>query len=97
MKELQESFIGEGEVRGFIFTQLQKSPTAYLYEVKVPSKETGEIIEIHYEVFSRKENVQPRLNISNVSYPKRNSFGAWAWTTSSLDRANEIFSKLNQR
>lgn len=94
MKELRELFTGEGEVRGFIFTQLDRSPSAYLYRVEVPSKETGKIVGVHYEVFLRKENIQARLNIENVSYPKSKSFGAWAWTVTDHDKAVELFNKV---
>ena len=94
-KELQISFIGVGEVRGFQFTQIQSSPRAYLYEVKVPDKETGLIISTHYEVFLRKRNVQARLNIDSISYPKSNSFGAWAFTYSNKDLAIGKFKELS--
>lgn len=94
-KELPISFIGIAEVRGFIFTQLDSSPKAYLYEVKVPDKDTGEILSTHYETFIRKRNVQARLNIDSISYPKSNSFGAWAFTYSNKDLAIGKFKELS--
>ena len=70
MKELEEEFIGRGEVRGFQFKCLLMCDKAYLYSV---TTEGG----VHYEVFERKENTQ----FDCVSYPKSNSFGVWAFTT----------------
>lgn len=69
IKELREQFTGIGQVRGFEFTQVERSPYAYIYEVN-----TG--VSIYYEVFKRKENT--RYNC--ISYPSDKSFGMWAWT-----------------
>lgn len=85
MKELQESFIGRGQVKGFIFTQTNKSEKGFIYKVDTGSS-------VHYEVFKRKIN--NRFNC--VSYPSDNAFGMWAWSCSTLERANEIFDQLNR-
>ncbi len=69
MKELQEKFIGKGQVKGFIFTQVKKSEKAYAYHVDTGSTQ-------HYEVFKRKENKQ----FNCISYQGMNSFGIWAFT-----------------
>jgi hypothetical protein len=84
MKQLQENFIGRGEVKGFIFTQIKKSDKAYIYEVNCDGF-------VHYEVFKHKENNQ----FNCVSYPKSLSFGLWAWTKSTLEKAIELFDLLN--
>lgn len=83
MKELQEQFTGEGEVRGFEFTQLRKNEKGYIYEVKNDTK-------THYEVFQRKENTQ----YGCVSYPGSKAFGLWAWTITNLESAIEKFENL---
>lgn len=82
MKELEENFIGRGEVKGFIFTQIKKSKYAYVYKVS-----NGAII--HYEVFFRKENNQ----FNCVSYPSSKAFGSWAWSATEntyLDKFEEL-------
>lgn len=84
MKELEEEFIGKGQVKGFRFTQLEQSRNAYLYEVN-----TGHSIQ--YEVFYRKEN--SRFNC--VSYPSNKAFGVWAWTYSDFEKATRIFDLMS--
>jgi hypothetical protein len=68
MKELRESFEGKGEMKGFIFTQLQKTDKCYLYEVKTEGH-------IGYEVFQHKINT----HFNCISYPSSKAFGVWAW------------------
>lgn len=86
MKELKEYFSGRGQVKGYVFNQIKRSKHAYLYEVK------GNGLP-HYEIFKRKENTMYEV----VSYPTNKAFGIWAWTTTSLDRANKIFNQLNSK
>lgn len=76
MKELQEVFVGKGQVKGFKFTQLNKTENAYLYFVD--TSDSG-----HYEIFERREN--NRFNC--VSYPSNKAFGVWAKTTSDYETA----------
>ena len=83
MRELQETFIGKGQVKGFAFTQIEKSASAYIYEVKTESTK-------YYEVFKRIENTR----FGCVSYPSNNSFGVWAWTFPELIKAKEKFDEL---
>ena len=83
MKELEEVYIGKGQVKGFVFTQLEKSAFAYTYEVN-----TGD--NIFYEVFYRREN--NRFNC--VSRPTNNAFGVWAWTFKNREDANNKFDEL---
>ncbi len=90
MKELQDRFIGKGEVKGFEFTQLKKNQYAYIYSV---INFYGSSISKRYEVFERKEN--QRYNC--ISYPKSKSFGKWAWSVMSLDRAIDIFNEITLR
>ena len=84
MKELQLKFIGRGQVKGFIFTQLNKSEKAYIYKVDTGSS-------THYEVFKRKVNKQ----FNCISYPSDKAFGYWAWSCSTLRRAEQVFEQLN--
>lgn len=83
MRELKENFIGTGQVKGFKFTQLEKSCNAYLYQITIDNT-------IHYEVFHRKEN--NRFNC--VSYPSNKAFGLWAWTYKNLQTAKDKFDDI---
>lgn len=85
MKELQESFIGRGQVRGFKFTQIKKNDYAYIYEVNSGSFP-------RYEVFHRKENSQ----FNCISYPSNKAFGIWAWSCKTLERALERFEDITE-
>lgn len=89
-KELEEVFKGRGEVKGYTFTQLDRSDYAYLYEQK--EKETGHIT---YEVFRRKVNTQ----FGCVSYPSSKGFGDSIFmgkTFRDLDKAKDYFAYLNK-
>lgn len=83
MKELEEKFIGKGQVRGFVFTQIKKSEHAYIYKVETEVSE-------HYETFFRKENTQ----FNCISYPSDKAFGTWAWT-GTYQMALDKFEELN--
>lgn len=88
MKELRKEFIGIGEVKGFMFKQLNANGYAYLYEVVSPNDNTP-----HYEVFERIENVI----FDCVSYPKSKSFGIWAWCISDYDKAVKKYEETTQK
>lgn len=83
MKQLEIEFIGRGQVKGFIFTQIKKSEFAYIYEVNTGSN-------IHYEVFKRKEN----SHFNCVSYPSNKAFGLWAYTYPTLEKALIRFEEM---
>ena len=83
MKELQEQFIGRGQVKGFAFTQIEKTASYYIYEVKTESSK-------YYEVFKRMENTR----FGCVSYPTNNAFGTWAWTYLDLNKAEDKADEL---
>ncbi|MGC6438269.1 MAG: hypothetical protein ACON4B_04775 [Flavobacteriaceae bacterium] len=85
MKPLDKNIIGIGEVRGFDFTQIQQSNTAYLYEV-----DTGD--SIYYEVFKKTQ----RPNSKRHCFPTSKAFGRWAWTFGSLENAIEKFNQLSE-
>ena len=83
MKQLEEEFKGKGQVKGFVFTQLEKSASGYIYAVC-----TGD--SVHFEVFKHYENT--RYNC--VSYPSNKAFGRWAWTFNTIERAKDKFDEL---
>lgn len=78
MKELKEYFSGRGQVKGYVFNQIKKTEHGYIYEVRGDGTR-------HYEVFERRIN--PMYDC--VSYPGDKSFGIWAWTCMTLERAEE--------
>lgn len=82
VKELPTEFTGTGEVKGFTFFQYAKSDKGYIYQVSSDGTNW-------YEVFKRKIN-----QFGGVSYPKAKSFGIWAWSTRSLDKAIARFNRL---
>ena len=85
MRELPMEFVGVGEVRGFRFRQIARTDAGYVYEVVMPESGLR-----HFEVFRRMENER----FGCVSYPKSKSFGAWAWTCDTLERAKEVLASL---
>jgi hypothetical protein len=85
MKELETTFTGRGEVKGFTFNQIKKNDHAYIYLVDAGKDK-------YFEVFERKENTQ----FDNVSYPGSKSFGISAWTTTSLKDAVQKFNEITQ-
>jgi hypothetical protein len=82
-QELPLEFMGKGEVKSMFFTQLRGSDKGFLYSVMNMGS-------VHYEVFERKVNSQ----YGGVSYPRSKSFGKWAWSYYSLDRALLKFTSL---
>lgn len=75
LKELTPEFTGIGEVGGFMFSQVAKTDKGYVYKVSSGG-------EVWYEVFRRKIN-----QFGGVSYPKSKSFGKWAWSYMTLEKA----------
>lgn len=86
MKELDLKFEGRGEVSGYSFVQLFKSPFGYIYE-----KTHLESGVVSYEVFRRMENVR----FDCVCYPRSKSFGVWAFEFGDLNRAKRRFEEIN--
>jgi hypothetical protein len=86
MKELEKNIIGKGEVKGYLFTQVQMSDKAYLYKV-----DTG--ASIQYEVFKKIY----RTNSIRHCFPISKAFGIWAYTFPTLEKALEKFNKLSQK
>ena len=84
MKLLEKEFTGKGEVRGFEFKQVQKSNTAYVYEVNSGTT-------IYYEVFRRVVNTKRQKEV----YPLAKHFSIWAWTQMNYESAKRKFNQLN--
>lgn len=84
-KQLQLEFIGKGQVRGFKFTQINQSLYGFLYKVDSGNS-------IYYEVFRKRLNTQYNC----ISYPSDKSFGIWAWTTPSFNKAVDMFNNLDR-
>lgn len=85
---LKTHFYGRGEVRGFLFSQMEASDKAYLYRVTTPQND------IHFEVFKHKVNKSPVLDVPQVSYPSSRAFGAWAWHHGTLESAYKKYAEL---
>lgn len=86
--ELPSSFIGRGEVKGFLFEKVESNGYAYIYKVTAV-----EGARPYYEIFEHRVNTQ----FGNNMYPKSNSFGKWAWTTYDLDRAYYYYRKATEK
>ena len=84
MKLLDLEFSGKGEVKGFTFKQVQKSKTAYIYEVNSGSS-------IYYEVFTRVVNNKYQKEV----YPMAKHFSIWAWAHMNYEDAKRKFNQLN--
>jgi hypothetical protein len=85
---LRTEFKGRGEVKGFIFTQLQACDKAYLYKV------TDKNNDYHFEVFAHKINNSPILERPQVSYPSSRAFGVWAWHHGGIESAYNKYMEL---
>jgi len=86
MKQLEKEFIGKGQVKGFMFTQIKQNNYGYIYRIEADKL-------THYEVFTHKPN--KRFNC--VSYPTNHAFGIWAWTYRDLEKAEERFNDITQK
>ena len=92
MRELEIKFIGRGEVKGFLFTQVLRCGWGYIYRVdSIGYNQEGSEIQLkpYYEVFKHKINKR----FDTVSYPSANQFGLSAWSASTLQQAIEIYFK----
>ncbi len=84
-KELSQNFVGKGQVKGFLFKQIEKSTEAYIYKVSDSFGNLG------YEVFLRRIDAR----FGNISYPKANSFGITAWYARTLEKAYKRFEMIS--
>jgi len=84
-KELRISFVGRGEVKGFLFEQVEKSNKAYIYEVSDTFGHKW------HEVFTRREDAR----FGKIAYPKSNSFGLWVWSARTIEKAQLRFNLIS--
>lgn len=97
IKLLPKQFTGIGEVSSFNFTQVYNSQFTYIYKVGCENA--------NYEVFERKNSpvcidFEKRIYSETEfkeTYPKANSFGVWAWTFKSLEKAFEKAHEIDDR
>lgn len=96
--EIEKSFIGYGEVKDFIFNQVDKNEFGYIYSVEDDGK-------MHYEVFEKRssqvcidfiERIYSETETRDV-YPKANAFGVWAFTCTDLDHAYKYFKNFKSK
>lgn len=101
IKELPKSFTKSGK----IYTRVQSSEAAYMYEVR------DEITnDIYYEVFSKKTGLvydfekKQTTDEVYVKYPSNEHFGKWAWCISRGEdkqaaekRALQLFNQLTTK
>jgi len=94
IKELEDVFIGTGEVDKFYFHKFKFTDKGYCYVV------TTEDI-VHYEVFEKKivplcidftNRIYSDVDFKEV-YPKAKDFGIWAWT---YKNEEDAIKKLNE-
>ncbi len=83
IKELDKTFVGIGQVKGFKFSQISKTDCGFLYEVDT-------VDTIYYEVFKRRIN----RRFARISYPTNKAFGIWAWTTPDKNKAYQLLDNL---
>ena len=95
-KLLDYTFEGTGDMKGFIFTRITSTDTAYLYEV------TSSEGNVHYEVFKRiivpicvdfKNRVYSDVH-TKETYPKTKDFGVLAWNYKLIKSAVEKIKTL---
>lgn len=92
---LQDSFVGTGEVKHFLFTKIAESITAYIFKVEFEENE-------HFEVMKRlvspicldfEKKIYSETHFKEY-YPKSNSFGTNAWSFYTQKEALEKFNQL---
>jgi hypothetical protein len=92
IKELVKEFTGVGEVKGFIFRQVEFTQQAYTYEVSCGNK-------LYYEVFKRIKSpvcidFEKRIYSDTEfkeKYPNSNKFGKTAFTfKNKIDAINKM-------
>lgn len=93
MKELEKNI----RKNGFEYTQIRKSPAAYIYAQHLPDKSEP----IAFEVFQRKEGkvytIAGNEIPASVQFPSNESFGLWAFTCKTMESALVKFAELEAR
>jgi hypothetical protein len=87
-RELPRDFEGKGEVSAYNFKQVFKNDKWYIYHLTREGKVS------HFEVFKRQERLAGGYALENyIAYPRSKAFGLWAWTTKTLEEANQLIIK----
>lgn len=95
--KLPKSFIGAGEVRGFLFTKKLENEKAYIYEVC-----NGKYV--YFEVFLKKtkpicidfeNNIYSEIEFKE-RYPNSKDFGKWAFCIYKYDKAVSKFNQISK-
>jgi len=90
--ELDEKFIGTGEIKGMVFKMLTQNDHSFLWQVI-----NGD--SVHYEVWLKKTN-PVCIDFENRIYsetefkyrkPKAKDFGIWAWSFTNNQKALKKF------
>lgn len=87
--ELEDSFTGIGEVKGFEFTKVAETDIGYVYCVRTSDKSN------HYEVFKKRKTpicidfenkIYSETEFKEV-YPNSKQFGISAWSVKNYETA----------
>lgn len=87
IKKLKPTFVGRGEVKGFVFNQIDRTDKFAIYEV-----DTG--LSKHYEVFRIYKISYGNEELERETYPGSNSFGLYGWCYNSLKPALNKYKTL---
>ena len=99
IEPLKLSFVGTGEVKGFVFDLIKETDLGFIYKITTSSNKS------HYEIM-KKDSVAKCLDFKNKVYsttdfkytlPRSNYFGSWCWTAITMDRAIEILNSLEKQ
>ena len=94
--ELEDSFIGTGEVKGFEFTKVAETDIGYVYCVRTSDKSN------HYEVFKKRRTpicidfdnkIYSKTEFKEL-YPNSKQFGISAWSVKNYETALERLNSL---
>lgn len=94
--ELENSFTGIGEVKGFEFTKVAETDIGYVYCVRTSEKSN------HYEVFKKRKTpicidfenkIYSETEFKEV-YPNSKKFGISAWSVKNYETALERLNGL---
>ena len=96
---IPNQFAGEGEVKGFFFSRVDKNKAAYLYKVK------DEYCTVHYEVIKRRatpiivdfEKKILSTEFQKERYPKAKDWGTLGWTFTDYEQAKEKLDSLFEK
>lgn len=97
IEELPLAFEGEGDMRWVTFTQIAKSPAAYIYKLTAKNDAWYEVIlrKTVAKVINFEKRIYSETDFKEV-YPKTKDFGIELWATRIYARALFRFNEINQ-